>query len=265
MPAQPHPLWLTLVGITHGNDSRQNMDISSAYTLIEYVFSGTGKIQVGEETYDPTAGDVCIISEKTTYCAVADHKDPWVKMVLHLKGTAAASFVQAFDLDKRILHKSCSHLQGIFEEIFFLANSSKAVEEIMEQSGMLLMKLLSSLCNSGLQDRSVSDEVRTVKRFIENNYHRELNMDDIAASVYRSKDYVQKIFKHEFDVTPYNYYMELKMECAKNLLLQTNLSVAQIAEKLGFNSDRYFSARFRRAMGITAVQFRKQRQVDKYE
>ena len=57
-----------------------------------------------------------------------------------------------------------------------------------------------------------------------------------------------------------------KMPCCKNKgLLLLNLSVAQIAEKLGFNSDRYFSARFRRAMGITAVQFRKQRQVDKYE
>ncbi|MBQ6839775.1 MAG: helix-turn-helix transcriptional regulator, partial [Oscillospiraceae bacterium] len=124
---------------------------------------------------------------------------------------------------------------------------------------MLLMKLLTGLCSDRMQDRTVSDEVQTVKRFIENNYQRDLNMDDIAASVFRSNDYVQKQFKQVYGMTPYSYYMELKLECAKNLLLQTNLSVGQIAEKLGYKSDRYFSARFRRATGVTATQFRKQK------
>lgn len=258
MPAQAPPLWLSLAGITHADDCRQAAD----YTTIEYVFSGTGRLQTGEETYLLTAGDICIVSEKTAFVSVADEREPWTKLVLHLKGTAAASFVQAFGLDKNVLYKNCQHMQCVFEEIFCLIRSDKAVEEIMEQGSMLLMKLLTGLCASVFQEKTVCDDVRTVKRFIENNYHRELSMDDIAASVFRSKDYVQKQFKQAYGITPYGYYMELKMECAKNLLLQTNLSVGQIAEKLGYKSDRYFSARFRCVTGVTAGQFRKQRRVN---
>jgi len=256
MPVQTPPMWLSLAGITHGDDCRQAAD----YTIIEYIFSGTGKLRAGEEVYTPVTGDICVVSGKTMYSAVADPADPWTKMEIHLKGTAAASFVQAFDLDRKILYENCDHLRHIFEEMFLIVCSDNDVEDIMEQCSMLLMKLLTGLSGSAYQEKTACDEVRAVKRFIDNNYHRELNMDDIAASVFRSKDYVQKQFKQVYGVTPYTYYMELKMECAKNLLQQTNLSVGQIAEKLGYKSDRYFSARFRSVTGITAGEFRKQNQ-----
>jgi len=258
IPTQAPPMWISLAGITHTDDCRQNAGRPSAYTVIEYVFSGTGVLQTDNYSCCLTQGDLCIIPEKTAYCTVADPQDPWTKMVIHLKGTAAAPFVQAFDLDQKVLYRNCSRMQGVFEELFETIRSDADIELIMENSSMLLMKLMTGLCGGETQDKTVSDEVRTVKRFIENNYHRDLNMDDISASVYRSNDYVQKRFKQEYGVTPYAYYMELKMECAKNLLLQTKLSIAQIAEKLGYKSDRYFSARFRRITGVTATQFRKQ-------
>lgn len=259
IPTQTPPMWISLAGITHGDDCRQNAENSSAYTVIEYVFSGTGVLRTGEDVYCLSEEDLCILSEKTAYTATADSRNPWTKMVIHLKGTAAVSFVQAFGLDKKICYKGCGQLQNIFEELFETIRSELAIELIMEKCSMLLMKLLTGLCSDRMQDRTVSDEVQTVKRFIENNYQRDLNMDDIAASVFRSNDYVQKQFKQVYGMTPYSYYMELKLECAKNLLLQTNLSVGQIAEKLGYKSDRYFSARFRRATGVTATQFRKQK------
>lgn len=259
VPTQTPPMWISLAGITRGDDCRKTAEGASAYTVIEYVFSGTGALQTGGDVYYPTEGDLCIVPEKAAYTAETDPCAPWTKMVIHLKGTAAASFVQAFGLDKRILYKNCGQVQGFFEELFETIKSDEPIELIMEQGSMLLMKLLTAVCSNEMQNRTVSDEVQVVKRFIENNYQRNLTMDDISAAVFRSNDYVQKQFKQVYGVTPYSYYMELKMECAKNLLQQTNLSIGQIAEKLGYKSDRYFSARFRRVTGMTATQFRKQK------
>ena len=96
-----------------------------------------------------------------------------------------------------------------------------------------------------------------VKRFIDNNYRRNLTMDEIAASVYRCNDYVQKQFKQYYGVTPYTYYLEMKMAHAKYLLQRTNLPIKQIADQLGYKSDRYFSKRFRAIVGVTATYYRK--------
>ena len=257
MPAQTPPMWFSLIGITGGDDSGE---LGPGETAIEYVFSGTGDLCVGDTDYHLCEGDVFILPEKTVYRIISDPADPWVRVALRLKGTAAAPFLQAFGLEKNVLHKNRKQLQALFEQMLSCAHSSSSVEDIMEQESMLLMKLLTNLCDSLLQDLPLCNDALKVKRFIENNYHRELNMDDIAACVFRSKDYVQKQFKQAYGITPYNYYMELKMECAKKLLRQTNLSIGQIAEKLGYKSDRYFSARFRRITGMTAGQFRKDRQ-----
>lgn len=256
MPTQTPPMWISLAGITRGSDGWQK---NEAHTVIEYVFSGTGTLQVEDRTWTLDRGDICILPEKTEYAFTADPRDAWRKMVIHLKGTAASGFVQAFDRSGRLLYKNCGQFESVFEELFDLVRSDAPVEQIMEVGSMLLMKLLTGLHGNGMPDPSVSHEVRKVKRFIDNNYQRDLSMDDIAASVFRSNDYVQKQFKQVYGKTPYTYYMELKMECAKNLLAQTNLSIGQIAEKLGYQSDRYFSARFRRLTGMTATQFRKQR------
>jgi AraC-like DNA-binding protein len=87
-------------------------------------------------------------------------------------------------------------------------------------------------------------------------------MDEIAASVYRSNDYVKKQFKQYYGTTPYAYYLDLKITHAKYLLQKTNLPIKLIADRLGYKSDRYFSKRFREMTGITATAFRKNKQTD---
>lgn len=253
VPTQTPLMWISLAGITHGDDYRQN----SGYTVIEYVFSGTGTLRVGDSVYYPACGDMCIVPENADYHGTADPADPWTKMVIHLKGTAAEPFVQAFDLEEKILYQNCVRLQRDFEEIFTIIRSDDPVEQIMERCSMVLMKLFTCLCGNTLHTGSASDDVRLVKRYIENNYHKNLSMDEISASVYRSNDYVQKQFKQVYGKTPYAYYMDLKAACAKELLIHTNLTVWQIAEKLGYKSDRYFSAQFRRMTGMTATQYRR--------
>ena len=122
---------------------------------------------------------------------------------------------------------------------------------------MLVMKLLSRLCEHEARDQRIPDEAQAMKRFIDNHYQQNLSMDEISASIYRSNDYSNKLFKRYYGITPYAYYLDIKMANAKSLLQRTSLSIKQIADRLGYKSDQYFSKQFHKYVGMTASQYRR--------
>ena len=53
------------------------------------------------------------------------------------------------------------------------------------------------------------------------------------------------------------YFSQLKIDCAKRMLRESNLSVTQIADKLSFDSPNYFSKIFKKLTGFTPLQYKK--------
>ena len=257
IPGENPPVWVSHAGVTYCDETYRMSREGSSTTVIEYVYSGTGTVQLEQNAYHPSAGDIYILPERSKHTYYADRKDPWTKIFVNLKGTAVNGIIQAFGLHNKVVYHKCQDLCPIFEEIFEIVKKDIPVEQVMEECAGLVMKLLIRLRKHDSQERDIPDEVLATKRFIDNNYRRNLTMDDIAASVYRSNDYVKKRFKQYYGITPYGYYMDVKMTHSKYLLRRTNLPIKQIADRLGFKSDRYFSKRFREVTGMTASQYRK--------
>ena len=63
-------------------------------------------------------------------------------------------------------------------------------------------------------------------------------------------------FKREYGVSPINYMIARRIEESKYLLAETDLSMSQIAQLLGFSSLSYFSQVFRRTQNMTPMEFR---------
>ncbi|WP_245917788.1 helix-turn-helix transcriptional regulator [Alteribacillus bidgolensis] len=69
-------------------------------------------------------------------------------------------------------------------------------------------------------------------------------MNDIASEVNLSPYYFLRVFKKSMGETPINYLIQLRLNEAKYLLHHTNLSIAEIAYKCGFNSESHFITTF---------------------
>lgn len=82
-------------------------------------------------------------------------------------------------------------------------------------------------------------------KYMRQNLHRNLRMEDIA--VYSGLGYskFRKIFKDYTGLSPAQYFLHLKMERAKDYLLNTTLSCKEISFRLGFDSASYFNKMFR--------------------
>ena len=179
-----------------------------------------------------------------------------MKIFINVCGTAVPSMLQGFGLQNQVLWQGCQEMYPIFSEMFETVQSNAPADVTMEKLGTLVMKLLWRLSTRRSEHSQEREEAEQLKEYIDANFQQDLTMDEIAGAIYRSNDYANKLFKRRFGITPYAYYIELKVSNAKALLQHTSLSIGQIAERLGYQSTPYFCRQFRRTTGMTATQFR---------
>lgn len=98
------------------------------------------------------------------------------------------------------------------------------------------------------------------RAFMRTHYTTALVLDEIADKAHMSKYNFCRAFKKHYGITPFEYLMQLRVHAAKQLLAeQRNLSVAQIAAKVGFNDVGYFIKCFKKLEHATPLEFRKTR------
>ncbi|MBW5445749.1 response regulator [Cohnella sp. CFH 77786] len=113
-----------------------------------------------------------------------------------------------------------------------------------------------------MQDRprDASAVIAKIQAFIQDNLHKELGRDDIAAAVYRNPAYLSRMFRKETGLSLTDYIAQIKIERAKRLLVETNDKVSNIAEGLGYLHFSYFAKLFKKMTGITPQEYRKKHQ-----
>ena len=93
--------------------------------------------------------------------------------------------------------------------------------------------------------------------FIQNNLHRSLSLKEVAAHFQVSPSYASRLFKQEVGKTMVSYINEEKMKEALWLLNESNLSVREIARRVGYEDPFYFDRVFRRYHDMTPRDYRR--------
>ncbi len=96
------------------------------------------------------------------------------------------------------------------------------------------------------------------RKFIEENYMEELCLSQVAAEVHTSMFYFCKLFKHATGMNFTLYVSRVRVEKAKNLLLNPSLRISEIAYEIGFQSLTHFNRVFRRIAGQSPTDYRRQ-------
>ncbi|MCR4427207.1 MAG: PocR ligand-binding domain-containing protein [Firmicutes bacterium] len=104
--------------------------------------------------------------------------------------------------------------------------------------------------------RSAGSLVRDAIGFMRENIRDRLSMDDIARAIHVSPSHLSHVFKDETGVATMDYFTGLRIQEAKHLLLDCSLSIAQVAEMVGYEDPAYFSRCFKRREGVSPREFR---------
>ncbi len=92
--------------------------------------------------------------------------------------------------------------------------------------------------------------------FIENHYDSKISLDDVAMELNLSKHYLCNVFKKETGENMSLTINRLRIEKAKQLLLNRNCRIKEVYELVGFSNQQYFSKVFKKVAGMTVSEFR---------
>lgn len=98
-------------------------------------------------------------------------------------------------------------------------------------------------------------KLRQVIDFIYNRLDQELTVTDIADVVQISPYHFSRLFKQSTGLTPHQYVIQCRVERAKQLLLQGEMELAEIADAVGFANQSHLNRHFKRCTGTTPTAF----------
>lgn len=99
--------------------------------------------------------------------------------------------------------------------------------------------------------------IRTILLFIENNYDRELTLNEIANQIHVCKNECCRIFKSYMHQSLFEFILEYRIEKSIGLLMDGSYSISEISLMSGFNDSNYFSRVFKKQKGCSPLQYRK--------
>lgn len=123
----------------------------------------------------------------------------------------------------------------------------------------ICIQLLAELYNiqiGGTQNLSVKNIVIEAKKEMYKNIKQNIDLKKIANNLGIGYSKFRIDFKKQTGSSPMQYFLSLKIEKAKELLLNTNKSQKEIAFEIGFQSDYYFNRLFKKKTGLTPGKFR---------
>ncbi|MCD8511548.1 MAG: AraC family transcriptional regulator [Bacillus sp. (in: Bacteria)] len=111
------------------------------------------------------------------------------------------------------------------------------------------------------QKENLPEYIIKASNYIKTHFAEPLSIEDIAASVNLSKYYFIKRFGETMNMTPGQFITKNRLEQAIHLLRNTELPIKEIAVKVGYGDDNYFNKAFRKVVGTSPGEFRKNKQL----
>ena len=135
--------------------------------------------------------------------------------------------------------------------------SRPALQQILAGATADLLGLCYSAQQTTLaaEPQNVSAIERAISR-IQNEFASKLDMKQLAQELGVSYSWFRSTFTAHTGLSPHQYLLELRLVRARNLLLETEFSVKEIAMQTGFEDEHYFSRLFRQKLNFTPSQWR---------
>lgn len=106
-------------------------------------------------------------------------------------------------------------------------------------------------------ERATDKELNKIIEYIEYNIDNDLNVAQIKREFGLNKNNLASLFNNNLEMSPSKYIINKKLEKASQLLLETDISVTDIAFRLNFSSGSKFSSHFKKKYSLTPLQFKK--------
>lgn len=242
---------------------------------LAFVLSGTGKYRIEGQIYEVREGDLLIFKPGVHHQALyvpeaevpateffvgfcdvrlpgrepGDMPLPGGGYILHTGG----------ELRQRIFH-ICSSMEA--ESAVCWQGRYHMLKAYLTQLLLLILKEQSPMprTKKGCSFESMNRKyiVEQIVSYFEDHYSEKISLDTIAENMYLSPFYISRIFKSETGDTPIRHLINIRLERARELLVQGEMSVQEVAAAVGYEDAYHFSKLFKKYYGKSPSQLRKE-------
>src|SRR5690554_3852256 len=263
---QQHPLTRGLYPISYGHylDAAGHRVRRHVHTdhLIIFCHGGRGRYRAGKHKGYLLPGQVLFLPKGVSHIYQSDSTQPWSIYWAHFAGEQVTDFMDYLGISENNEHPA--HPQGnpvltlrnwraLLTDVTHLLNLQH--ERLNLDKGVLasslLRKLLSELPLMARQEQADRKEfnLESLKRFMRDNSHKSLVLDELAEFTGLSRYHFSKKFRQSTGNSPLNYFTQMKMSQAAQMLREGEQTIRQISQTLGYDDPYYFSRLFKKHQG----------------
>ncbi len=252
-------------GIYHDHD----------FTELAFILSGKGKYLVEGKEYNVEAGDLLICNPGVKHShIITNPKEPTIEFIsgftdFHFKNMAPNSI----ELSEGgcVLHTAAELKQEISMHCYAMIAERESnqvgryfmLKTHLMQMLLLVMREIAHIdtcdqkgCNFESYNKSYA--VNRIINYLYENYEHKISLEQIAHNMYLSPVYISKIFKEETGESPINYLIKIRLEKARDILLNSDSgSIKNIANQVGYDDVYHFSKLFKKYYGISPLYYKK--------
>jgi AraC family transcriptional regulator of arabinose operon len=232
--------------------------------LIHIILSGEGSYTVGNKTYQLGPNTAFLIYPGISTYYEASKDNPWTYIWVGFNGAKAALTLKHahFTQDNLVIPIKdvvpfTNYVNGM------LASSQLTYANDLAREGYLY-QFVSSLIKEQYSQENIAEihdypyqiYVDHTLEYIEHNYQKNIKVQTIADYIGINRSYLANCFKSILHMSPKEYIINYRMNQASLLLKNSDLTITEIAENVGYDDSFNFSKAFKKVFGISPTNYR---------
>ncbi len=231
-----------------------------AYQLV-LITDGTGYFLDRGIQYEVSKGALLLVRPGIWHSYEPNPKTGWTEYFVGFDGEMMRRVISdAFPADSSNVYQvnDLSEVVEIFRKAleWARADTEDTMLYLKALLSLLLSKIVSSRSINPKDGQNTTKIVAKARAYMEKNIHKKIDMNDIANMLGVSYTSFAVAFKEQTSESPVRFLRKLRLQKARYELLNTNMSVKQIALDCGFSSSEYFCNFFKEEVGKTPSYFR---------
>ena len=246
---------------------------------ISYIVSGKGSININGNKYNVKKGEIYINLPQEKHSGEADQDNPFRYLYMGFIFNRHPYEENLFSHIQKMFHKiempvlldrmdiQVPFLQAI-NEIYTTSEFSELMIKAFIQE--IIIKTYRNFCSNWEYQYAPNQKldgnksiIRNIINYIDSNILDIVELKQVSKTMGYSYSYLSHVFSEETGITIQAYYVQKKIEKAADLLNKREINIAQIAEKLQYQSIHSFGKAFKKTMGISPAKYQQIKELKK--
>lgn len=222
--------------------------------LLMFIRSGAMTMQLQETVYQAQKGDILLIDCERAHCYAADGEVEF--LYLHFDGGNAHELVKHLTRETSLIRREENVLIGEVMYQMIQEYQKHSIQNIVSDS-LRIYQLLSWIAMPPKQNITQNSPVEHSVQYIRANIGKQMTLDELAEQAHLSVGHYSHEFKRLTGFSPMEYVINSRIEKAKMLLLQTTMTIMDIAYEVGYESGSSLSSLFIKKVGCSPREYRR--------